>query len=187
MRTRARRRGGDWVIDGAKLWITNGALADVAIVWAATDDGINAFLVEKGRAGSCPHVIKNKLSLRASSTAELEFADVRVPDSARLPDAEWAQGRAALPRRSALRNRVGRLRRSRGCIETVLSYTQSRELFGRPLNRDAVDPNAARERRAPAHGAQLLALAAREAERSRCCDDSADIAREVEQRACGAR
>ena len=88
MRTRARRRGGDWVLEGAKHWITNGALADVAVVWAATDDGVNAFLVEKGSGGFESRVIKNKLSLRASSTAELTLTDVGIPESARLPEAK---------------------------------------------------------------------------------------------------
>jgi glutaryl-CoA dehydrogenase len=134
MRTHARRRGGDWAIDGAKLWITNGALADVAIVWATTDDGITAFLVEKGTAGFESRVIKDKLSLRASSTAELAFADVRVPDRARLPDANGLK--AALRCLDDARFGItwGACGAARACIDTALQYTQSRELFGRPLN-----------------------------------------------------
>jgi glutaryl-CoA dehydrogenase len=134
MRTRARRRGADWVLDGAKHWITNGALADVAIVWAAGDDGINAFLVEKGVSGFESRVIKNKLSLRASSTAELTLADVRVPDSARLPEATGIK--AALRCLDDARFGIawGACGAARACLDTVLSYTQSRELFGRPLS-----------------------------------------------------
>jgi glutaryl-CoA dehydrogenase len=134
MRTRARRRGGDWTLDGAKHWITNGALADVAIVWAMTDDGVSAFLVEKGTSGFDSRVIKNKLSLRASSTAELAFADVRVPESARLPEANGI--RAALRCLDDARFGIawGACGAARACLDTVLGYTQSRELFGRPLN-----------------------------------------------------
>jgi glutaryl-CoA dehydrogenase len=134
MRTRARRRGGDWVLDGAKHWITNGALADVAVVWAMADDGINAFLVEKGASGFASRVIKNKLSLRASSTAELMLADVRVPDSARLPDANGIK--AALRCLDDARFGIawGACGAARACLDSVLQYTQSRELFGRPLN-----------------------------------------------------
>jgi glutaryl-CoA dehydrogenase len=135
MRTRARRRGGDWTLDGAKHWITNGALADVAVVWAMTDDGVSAFLVDKGANGFESRVIKNKLSLRASSTAELVLNDVRVPDSARLPQANGLK--AALKCLDEARFGIawGACGAARACIETVLRYTQSRELFGRALNR----------------------------------------------------
>jgi glutaryl-CoA dehydrogenase len=134
MRTRARRQGGDWSIDGAKLWITNGALADVAIVWAMTDDGIKAFLVEKGTHGFESRVIKNKLSLRASSTAELAFTGVRVPDAARLPEANGLKAALRCLDEARFGIAWGACGAARSCIETVLSYTQSRELFGRPLS-----------------------------------------------------
>ena len=134
MRTRARRRGGDWALDGAKHWITNGALADVAVVWAMTDDGVSAFLVEKGASGFESRVIKNKLSLRASSTAELSLVDVTVPDGARLPEANGIK--AALRCLDDARFGIawGACGAARACLDTVLRYTQSRELFGRPLN-----------------------------------------------------
>lgn len=134
MRTRARRHGGDWVIDGAKHWITNGALADIAIVWATTDDGITAFLVEKGARGFESRVIKNKLSLRASSTAELSFADVRVPDSARLPGADGLKAALRCLDEARFGISWGACGAARACVDTVLRYTQSRELFGRPLS-----------------------------------------------------
>jgi glutaryl-CoA dehydrogenase len=135
MRTRARRRGDDWVIDGSKVWITNGALADVAIVWVQTDVGISAFLVEKGARGFESRVIENKLSLRASSTAELSFSDVVVPDSARLPEAQGLK--AALRCLDDARFGIawGALGAARACIDTVRKYTESRELFGRSLNK----------------------------------------------------
>jgi glutaryl-CoA dehydrogenase len=157
MRTRARRRGDDWAIDGAKLWITNGALADVAIVWATTDDGIKAFLVEKGATGFESRVIKNKLSLRASSTAELAFVDVRVPDAARLPEATGIKAALRCLDEARFGIAWGACGAARACIETVLPYTQSRELFGRPLNRtqliQARLANAVRQ----LTGAQLVA------------------------------
>ena len=134
MRTRARRHGGDWTIDGGKLWITNGAVADVAIVWSATDDGIAAFLVEKGAKGFESRVIKNKLSLRASSTAELAFSAVRVPDSARLPGAVGLKAALRCLDEARFGISWGACGAARACIETVLRYTESRELFGRPLN-----------------------------------------------------
>ena len=134
MRTRARRRGSDWTLDGAKHWITNGALADVAVVWATSEEGVTAFLVEKGTSGFESRVIKNKLSLRASSTAELSLVDVRVPDSARLPEATGVK--AALKCLDDARFGIswGACGAARACIDTVLRYTQSRELFGRPLS-----------------------------------------------------
>lgn len=135
MRTRARRQGSGWTIDGGKMWITNGALADVAVVWAQADDTITAFLVEKGTSGFDSRVIPNKLSLRASSTAELAFANVRAPDSARLPGAGGLK--AALRCLDDARFGIawGACGAARACIDTVLRYTESRELFGRALNR----------------------------------------------------
>jgi glutaryl-CoA dehydrogenase len=134
MRTRARRRGADWTLDGAKHWITNGALADVAVVWAAADDGVNAFLVEKGTGGFESRVIKNKLSLRASSTAELTLTGVELSERARLPAAHGLK--AALQCLDDARFGIawGACGAARACIETVLKYTESRELFGRPLS-----------------------------------------------------
>lgn len=135
MRTRARRSGGDWVLDGTKLWITNGALADVAVVWALADERVAAFLIERGTPGFESRVIKNKLSLRASSTAELTFRDVRVPETARLPGASGLG--AALRCLDDARFGItwGALGAARDCLGTVLRYTESRELFGRSLQR----------------------------------------------------
>ncbi|HEX7235675.1 MAG TPA: acyl-CoA dehydrogenase family protein [Gammaproteobacteria bacterium] len=134
MRTRARRRGGDWTLDGAKHWITNGALADVAVVWAIADDGVKAFLVEKGASGFDARVIKNKLSLRASSTAELALADVRVPDGARLPEANGIKTALRCLDDARFGIAWGACGAARACLDTALRYTESRELFGRPLN-----------------------------------------------------
>ena len=112
MRTHARRDGADWILNGTKMWITNGTIADVAIVWARTDDGeINGFLVEKGMPGFSAPEIKHKLSLRASVTSELVLDDVRVPGENLLPEARHAARPALVPERGALRHRLGRGRR----------------------------------------------------------------------------
>jgi glutaryl-CoA dehydrogenase len=134
MRTHARRHGSDWGIDGAKMWITNGALADVAIVWATTDEGVGAFLVEKGTSGFEARVVKNKFSLRASSTAELALADVRLPDAARLPGANGLKAALRCLDEARFGITWGACGAARACIDAVLQYTQSRELFGRPLS-----------------------------------------------------
>jgi len=157
MRTRAHRRGADWALDGAKHWITNGALADVAVVWAAADDGVHAFLVEKGAGGFEARVIKNKLSLRASSTAELVLTDVRVSESARLPEANGLK--AALQCLDDARFGIawGACGAARACIDTVLKYTQSRELFGRPLSHTQLIQTRLADAVRKLAGAQLIA------------------------------
>jgi glutaryl-CoA dehydrogenase len=133
MRTRAERRGGDWVLNGEKMWITNGALADVAVVWAMAEGQVGAFLVERNTPGFESRLVKNKLSLRASSTAELSFADVRVPESARLPGAQGLK--AALRCLDDARFGIvwGAVGAARACLASVLVYAQSRELFGKVL------------------------------------------------------
>jgi glutaryl-CoA dehydrogenase len=157
MRTRARRSGGDWALDGAKHWITNGALADVAVVWALTDDGVNAFLVERGASGFESRVIKNKLSLRASSTAELALTGVRVPESARLPQASGLK--AALQCLDEARFGIawGACGAARSCIDTLLRYTESRELFGRRLNQTQLIQTRLADAVRKLAGAQLIA------------------------------
>ena len=92
MRTRARRDGDEWVLNGQKMWITNGTIADVAVVWAQTDEGVRGFLVPRGTPGFSAPEIHKKLSLRASVTSELVLDDVRLPDSARLPEATSLRG-----------------------------------------------------------------------------------------------
>jgi len=92
MRTRARRDGDDWILNGSKMWITNGSIAEVAVVWARTDDGIRGFLVERGAPGFTAQDVHHKLSLRASVTSSLAFDDVRLPASAQLPLAAGLKG-----------------------------------------------------------------------------------------------
>ena len=111
MRTRARRDGDDWVLDGTKMWITNGSVADVAVVWAQTDDGIRGFLVPTGTPGFSATTMHGKLSLRASITSELVLDGVRLPASARAARGARAARPAVLPRRGEVRDRVRRGRR----------------------------------------------------------------------------
>ncbi len=112
MKTRAVRDGSDWVLSGSKMWITNGSIADIAVVWARTDDGIRGFLVHRGARGFTARNIHKKLSLRASVTSELHFDDVPVARGRRLARRERAEGTAVLPVRGQIRHRLGRHRRS---------------------------------------------------------------------------
>ena len=116
MRTRARRDGGDWLLNGAKMWITNGTIADVAVVWAQTDDGIRGFAVPTDTPGFSAHPIHRKLSLRASVTAELVLDGVRLPESAAFPDVRGLKGPLTLPQRGPLRHPVGLGRRGAGLL-----------------------------------------------------------------------
>jgi glutaryl-CoA dehydrogenase len=133
MRTRAVRDGGDWLLSGQKLWITNGGRADVATVWARTEEGVRGFLVPRGTPGFVTRDIENKLSLRASVTSELFLDDVRLPDSARLPLAEGL--RAPLSCLSEARFGIvfGAMGAARDCLETTIAYSRDRVQFDRPI------------------------------------------------------
>jgi glutaryl-CoA dehydrogenase len=133
MRTRARRDGGDWLLSGTKMWITNGSVADVAVVWARTDDGVRGFLVPAGTPGFTTQDIHQKLSLRASVTSELILDDVRLPAEAQLPEA--AGLRAPLSCLSEARFGIvfGAVGAARACYEAALDYSVTREQFGKPI------------------------------------------------------
>ncbi|MDT0321956.1 acyl-CoA dehydrogenase family protein [Streptomyces millisiae] len=133
MRTRAERAGGDWLLTGRKTWITNGSLADVAVVWARTDDGVRGFLVPAGTPGFAATPIRHKGSLRASVTSELSLDGVRLPADAVLPEARGL--RAPLGALSHARYGItwGALGAARSCFETALEYARVREQFGRPI------------------------------------------------------
>jgi glutaryl-CoA dehydrogenase len=133
MRTRARRDGDDWVLSGTKMWITNGSVADVAVVWARTDDGVRGFLVPAGTPGFSTQDIHQKMSLRASVTSELILDDVRLPASAQLPEA--AGLRAPLSCLSEARFGIvfGAIGAARACYEAALDYSITREQFGKPI------------------------------------------------------
>jgi glutaryl-CoA dehydrogenase len=133
MRTRARRDGSDWILSGTKMWITNGSVADVAVVWARTDEGVRGFLVPAGTPGFTTQDIHQKLSLRASVTSELILDDVRLPAEAQLPEA--AGLRAPLSCLSEARFGIvfGAVGAARACYEAALDYSITREQFGKPI------------------------------------------------------
>jgi glutaryl-CoA dehydrogenase len=133
MATRARREGDGWVLTGGKMWITNAPVADVAVVWAGTPDGVRGFVVPTTAAGFSAREISRKMSLRASATGEIVLDGVRLPDSARLPDARGL--RAPLSCLTQARYGIvwGALGAARDCLSTALRYATSREQFGRPL------------------------------------------------------
>ena len=133
MRTRARREGDGWVLDGTKMWITNGSVADVAVVWAQTHDGIRGFLVPVGTAGFSATTMHGKLSLRASITSELVLDGVRLPASAVLPEARGLRGPLSCLDEARFGIVFGAVGAARDCLETAIAYACEREVFGRPL------------------------------------------------------
>ena len=133
MKTRARRDGDDWIIDGAKMWITNGGLAHVAIVWAQTDDGIQGFLVERGAKGFETRDIHRKMSLRASVTSALFFDGVRIPDANRLPGVQGLKGPLGCLTQARYGIAWGPIGAAIACFREAVEYTKERILFGRPV------------------------------------------------------
>ncbi|MFD6676829.1 acyl-CoA dehydrogenase family protein [Rhodococcus zopfii] len=133
MRTRARRDGSDWILTGTKMWITNGNLADVATVWAQTDEGVRGFVVPTDTPGFTANPIHRKLSLRASVTSELVLDNVRLPASAELPLARGLGAPLSCLNEARFGIVFGALGAARNSLETALDYAASREVFDRPL------------------------------------------------------
>ncbi len=133
MRTRAKRDGDDWVLNGTKMWITNGSVADIAVVWAQTDDGLRGFLVPTDAEGFSAPKITKKLSLRASVTSELILESVRLPDSAVLPEVTGMRGPLSCLNEARFGIVFGALGAARDCLETAIAYAAEREVFDRPL------------------------------------------------------
>ncbi|MFC7527373.1 acyl-CoA dehydrogenase family protein [Actinoplanes sp. GCM10030250] len=133
MRTRAVRDGDDWILTGTKMWITNGSIADVATVWAQTEDGIRGFLVPKDTPGFTTRTIKQKLSLRASITGELILDDVRLPDSARLPEARGLGAPLGCLSEARFGIVFGSTGAARDSLRTALDYAKTRIQFGKPI------------------------------------------------------
>jgi glutaryl-CoA dehydrogenase len=133
MRTRAKQDGTDWVLNGSKMWITNGSIADVAVVWAQTEDGIRGFVVPTDSDGFSAPEIKRKLSLRASVTSELVMDDVRLPADAVLPEVTGLRGPLSCLTEARFGIIFGSLGSARDCLETALRYAGERDLFGRKL------------------------------------------------------
>ena len=133
MKTSARRAGGDWVLNGTKMWITNGGLADVAVVWARTDEGVRGFLVPRGTKGFTTQDIHRKFSLRASVTSELLLDDVRLPEDAVLPGVTGMRGPLSCLSEARYGILWGAVGAARTCFEAALEYAKSRPQFGRPI------------------------------------------------------
>jgi glutaryl-CoA dehydrogenase len=133
MRTRARRDGSDWILHGQKMWITNGSIAEVAVVWATTDEGLRGFLVPRGTPGFTTQDIHGKLSLRASITSELLLDDVRLPAEALLPEATSLRGPLSCLNEARYGIVWGAAGAARACYEAALAYSLDRIQFGRPI------------------------------------------------------
>ncbi|MFE9312980.1 acyl-CoA dehydrogenase family protein [Streptomyces sp. NPDC006706] len=134
MRTRAVRDGDDWILNGSKMWITNGGIADVATVWAQTEDGVRGFLVPRGTPGFTTQDIKQKMSLRASITSELYFDHVRLPESARLPHAQGLRGPLSCLNEARYGILFGAVGAARDCLQAALEYADSRVQFNKPIS-----------------------------------------------------
>ncbi|MFE5093031.1 acyl-CoA dehydrogenase family protein [Streptomyces sp. NPDC056638] len=134
MRTRAVRDGSDWILNGSKMWITNGGIADVATVWAQTEEGVRGFLVPRGTSGFTTSNIKQKMSLRASITSELHFEDVRLPGSALLPTARGLRGPLSCLNEARFGILFGAVGAGRDCLQATLEYADSRIQFGKPIS-----------------------------------------------------
>src|SRR6266498_124030 len=133
MRTSARRDGSDWVLNGTKMWITNGGIADVAVVWARSDEGVRGFLVPRGTPGFSTRDIQRKLSLRASVTSELVLDDCRLPADAELPEARGMRGPLSCLSEARYGIIWGSMGAARTCFATALDYAGTRVQFDRPI------------------------------------------------------
>ena len=158
MKTHAKKRGTDWVINGAKMWITNGAIADLALVWAMTDEGIRGFLIEKGTPGFAAPEIERKFSLRASVTSALFFDNVVVPAENVLPGVLGLKGPLSCLTQARYGIAWGVIGAAQACLAQVLDYAKTRILFGRPLAQNQATQIRLAEMARGITTAQLLAL-----------------------------
>jgi len=133
MKTHAKRDGDDWILNGSKMWITNATIADAAVVWAKTDEGIKGFIIEKDMPGFETQEIENKFSLRASVTGALFFNNVRVPEANVLPGASSLKAPLSCLTQARYGISWGVIGAAQACLNEVLDYTQDRVLFGRPI------------------------------------------------------
>jgi glutaryl-CoA dehydrogenase len=158
MRTRARRVGGGWALDGVKMWITNGSRADVAVVWARAEEGVRGFLVPRGTPGFGARDMERKLSLRASVTSELVLEDVRLPGDALLPGAEGLRGPLSCLTEARYGIVWGAMGAARACLASALDYAGGREAFGRPIAGFQLTQAKLAEMAVTVEGGLLLAL-----------------------------
>jgi glutaryl-CoA dehydrogenase len=158
MKTHARRQGNDWIVNGAKMWITNGSIADLAVVWAVTEEGIRGFLIEKGTPGFSAQEIERKFSLRASVTSSLFFDNVLVPKENVLPAVVGLKGPLSCLTQARYGIAWGVIGAAQACLAEVLEYTGTRILFGRPLAQNQAIQLRLAEMARGITAAQLLAL-----------------------------
>ncbi|MCH9027599.1 MAG: acyl-CoA dehydrogenase family protein [Proteobacteria bacterium] len=158
MKTTAKKDGDHWILNGSKMWITNGNVADIAVVWADTKDGIRGFIVEKDMEGFSAEEIKHKFSLRASVTSNLFFDKVRVPDANRLPDAKGLKGPLSCLTQARYGITWGVIGAAQACLQEVLDYTGTRVLFGKPLNQTQTIQIRLADMARRITGAQLISL-----------------------------
>ena len=158
MRTRARKDGGDWVLDGRKMWITNGSVADVAVVWAQTDDGVRGFVVPTDVPGFSAPEIKKKASLRASVTSELVLDGVRLPAEAALPGAVGLRGPLSCLNEARYGIVWGATGAARDCLGTAMDYARTREQFDRPIAGFQLTQGKLADMAVRVNNARLLAL-----------------------------
>jgi len=158
MRTRARRDGSDWILHGQKMWITNGSVADVAVVWATTEEGVRGFLVPAGTPGFTTQDIHRKLSLRASVTSELLLDDVRLPAEAVLPEVSSLRGPLSCLNEARYGIVWGAVGAARACFEAALDYSKERIAFGRPIAATQIQQHKLAHMALEVNRATLLAL-----------------------------
>ena len=158
MKTHAKQRGSDWVLNGSKMWITNGAIADLAVVWAMTPQGIRGFIIEKGTPGFSAPEIQHKFSLRASVTSALFFDNVVVPAERVLPGVAGLKGPLSCLTQARYGIAWGVIGAAQACLKELLEYTQTRVLFGRPLAQNQIIQARLAEMARRITTAQLLAL-----------------------------
>ncbi len=158
MKTHARRNGSDWVLSGSKMWITNGGIADIAVVWASTDDGIRGFLVPRGTRGFSTRNIHKKMSLRASITSELYFDDVKLPGTAVLPGVRGLKGPLSCLSEARYGILWGVTGAARSCFEAAADYARTREQFGQKIGGFQLTQRKLAWMLADLQRAQLLAL-----------------------------
>ena len=158
MKTYAKRQGSDWMLNGSKMWITNGTIADVAVVWARTEEGVKGFLVERGTPGFAAPEIENKMSLRASVTSALFFDNVRVPEANVLPGASSLRGPLSCLSQARYGISWGPIGCAQACLRQLIEYTETRELFGRPLSHTQLIQARLADMARRITTAQLLAL-----------------------------
>ena len=158
MKTHAVRNGEDWLVNGTKMWITNGSIADIAVVWARTDEGIRGFLVPRGARGFSTRNIHKKMSLRASVTSELHLDDVRLPKDAVLPGVQGLKGPLSCLTEARFGIVWGVTGAARSCLDSAVDYARTREQFGQKIGGFQLTQAKLAWMLADLQRAQLLAL-----------------------------